>query len=384
LKRAAWSRLAKLTTAIVFAVVAGVWTVGQLRAREVAHRDQQEVARMTREMKTVCIGRFLIDMPEETRLELARPRIDGFDISSADEPDADFRGRLGQREASLRAVPDRLGGNRNVESARDVRTDNGVVGKIFVHGRTVHEGTQLRGLEQERYRYEHVAVEALVHGQGMSFDLSAEKYDPDQVENLFKLVAKLVPNPTNEAPTEPGFCVYRAWFRDPLTADQGEEIMMHAQLPKHPDIEFLAILAAGNKPTSPGLPERSAQTEGSLPADVKKRVFRLPGDPRTIGGITGDELVRRVTEKNGSIGYTFWWEVSGTQDNVFVPHFVFKMDTGESDNGPVPSSLSQEAGMALWDKILSSIRFHHPPLRQGTRPLPAGSGPRSGDARAGT
>jgi hypothetical protein len=383
-RRTAWGRLAKLTTAVVFAVAAGVWTVGQLREREVAQRDQHEVVRMTREMKTVCIGRFPIDMPQETELALTRPRIDGFDIASFDEPDADFQVRLGQREARLRAVPDRLGGNRNVESVREVKTDNGVVGKIFVHGRTVHEGTQMRGLEQERYRYEHVAVEALVHGQGMSFDLSAEKYDPDQIENLSKLVAKLVPNPENRIPTEPGFCINRAWFRDPLAAGQGEEIMMHAQLPRHPDIELLAILAAGNKRTSPGLLERSAQTEASLPADVKKRVSRLRGDPRTIGGITGDELVRRVTEKNDSIAYTFWWEVSGTQDNVFVPHFVFKMDTGESDNGPVPSSLSQEAGMALWDKILPSIRFHHPPAGQVTRPLPAGSGPRKADARAGT
>jgi hypothetical protein len=355
-----WLRngLAKLLAGVVIAAMTGAWAIGEVREqRATAQRDKDEVARMTQKMTTVCIGRFLVDLPDEARFELARPRIDGFDISSFDEPDADFQVRLGQREARLRATPDRLGGNRNVESVREVKTDNGVVGKIFVHGRTVHEGTQLRGLELERYRYEHVAVEALVHGQGMSFDLSAEKYDPDQVENLSRLVAKLVPNPSNKAPTEPGFCIYRAWFRDPITADQGEEIMMHAQLPSHPDIEFLAILATGNKPTSPGLLERSAQTEASLPADVKKRVSRLRGAPRTIGGITGDELVRRVAEKDDSIGYTFWWEVSGTEDNVFIPHFVFKMTTGEGNNGPVPSSLSQEAGMALWDKISSSIRL---------------------------
>jgi hypothetical protein len=362
----------------------GAWAIGEVQGqRAAAQRDKDEVARMTKKMTTVCIGRFLVDMPDETRLELARPRIDGFDIASIDEPDADFQVRLGQREARLRATPDRLGGNRNLESVKEVKTDNGVVGKIFVHGRTVHEGTQLRGLEQERYRYEHVAVEALVHGQGMSFDLSAGKYDPDQIENLSKLVAKLVPNPDKLMPTEPGFCVYRAWFRDPLTADQGEEIMMHAQLPGHPDIEFLAILAAGNKPTSPGLLERSAQTEASLPADVKKRVARLRGTPRTIGGVTGDELVRRVIEKNDSIGYTFWWEVSGTEDNVFVPHFVFKMTTGESDNGPVPTSLSHDAVMALWDKISSSIRLRptqeRKPVAAEPPPTPLGTYASAGD-----
>src|SRR5690349_6367078 len=81
-KGAAWSRLAKPITGIVFAVAAGTWTVGQLREQEVARRDQQALARMTQKMKTICVGRFLVDMPEEARLELTRPRIHGFDISS--------------------------------------------------------------------------------------------------------------------------------------------------------------------------------------------------------------------------------------------------------------------------------------------------------------
>lgn len=375
-----WLRngLARLLAGVIIAGMTGAWAIGEVRAqRAAAQRDKDEVARMTQKMKTVCLGRFLVDLPEETRLELANPRIHGFDISSLDEPEADFQVRLVQREARLRATPDRLGGNKNVESVREVKTENGVIGKIFVHSRTVMEGTRMRGLEQEHYRFEGVAIEALVHGKGLSFDLSATDYDPAKIENLHKLVAKLVPNPSNETPTGPGFCVYRAWFRDPLTADQGEQIMMHAQLPAHPDIELLAILAAGNKPTSPGLLERSAQTEASLPADVKKRVSRLRGSPRAIGGVTGDELVRRVVEKNDSIGYTFWWEVSGTEDNVFIPHFVFKMTTGEGGNGPVPSSLSQDAAMALWDKISSSIRLRpaqeRKPVAAEPPPTPLGT-----------
>lgn len=355
-----WLRngLAKLLAVLALVGLTGAWAIGEVREkRETAQRDKDEVARMTQKMTTVCIGRFLVDLPEEARLELARPRIHGLDISSFDEPEADFQARLSQREARLRTAPDRLGGNKNLESVREVRTDHGVVGKIFIHGRTVTEGTQARGLELERYRYEGVSVEALVHGKGMSFDLSAADYDPDKIENLPKLVAKLVPNPDNRAPTEPGFCIHRAWFRDPLTADQGEQIMMSAQLPSHPDIEFMAILAAGNKPASQSLLQRSAETEARLTPTERKRVSRLRAASRSIGGITGDELVRRVAEKNDAILYTFWWEVAGTEDNVFVPHVVFKMYTGKGDNGPVPSSLSQEAAMALWDKISSSIRL---------------------------
>jgi hypothetical protein len=355
-----WLRngLAKLLAGVVIVGLTAAWAIGQVREkRDAERRDKHEVARMTNEMKTVCIGRFLVDLPEEARLELTRPRIDGFDISSFDEPEADFKARLGQREARLRNTPDQFGGNRNLELVREVKTDNGVVGKIYVHGRVVREGTRLKGLELERYRFEGVAVEALVHGQGMSFDLSADRYDPAQIDNLAKLVAKLVPNPENRVPTEPGFCIHRAWFRDPLTANQGEQIMMFAQLPSHPDIQFMAMLAAGRKAAAQGLLERTADAEAGLSPDEKARVSNFRATRRTIAGIAGDEVLTRVAEFNDAIGYTFWWEVDGIEDNILVPHLAFKMYVGKGDKGPVPSSLSQGAAVELWDKISSSIKL---------------------------
>ncbi|KQQ86343.1 hypothetical protein ASF77_20375 [Massilia sp. Leaf139] len=325
---------------------------------------------MTKKMTTVCIGRFLIDLPEETRYELTQPRIDGFDISSFDEPEADFQVRLGQREARLRAAPDQSGGSKNLVSVKEVKTENGIVGKIFVHSRVVKEGTQANGLQLERYRDESVAVEALVHGQGMSFDVSAERYDPDQVDNLNQLVAKLVPNPDNQAPTEPGFCVHRAWFRDPLPADQGEQVMMFAGLPSHPDMRLMLIMGAGLKPEEQSLLARSAAVDARLSAFDRTRVSNLRAAPRTIGGVAGDELVTRYAEKNDAIVYSFWWEVNGTVDNVSIPRLSFTMETGKSTNGPVPSSLSQDAAMALWDRISSSIR-----LRPAAPPKPIASAP---------
>ncbi len=51
----------------------------------------------------------------------------------------------------------------------------------------------------------------------------------------------------------------------------------------------------------------------------------------------------------------------------------FQMTTGEGDNGPVPTSLSQDAAMALWDKISSSIRLHTPRPVKHTAPVPPAS-----------
>lgn len=343
------NRLAMALAVILVVILAGTWSAE-------AARDKQEVARMTQRMKTVCVGRLLIDFPEETELHLSRARINGFDIEAYPESAEEFKTRLQAREAQLRAIPDRLGGNKNLEVVRDLKTDAGLRGKMFVHGRDVTEGTAANGLKTETYRYENVALEALVHSNGLSIDIVAELYDPDMVENLPRLVDQLVPNPENQIPREPGYCIDRAYVRDPLSPDQLEQVTMFGRITNRPDIEFELVLAAGIEPAEQSLLERSNSVSMLALLDMG-RVARLRAAPRSIAGIEGDELARRFIEENDAVVYNFSWEVDGKRDDVFVPHILFMMDTGKSSNGPVPSSLSEGAATGLWDLITSSIRI---------------------------
>lgn len=378
----AQDRLARVLAGITCAGLMMTWAVGNVTDMDVAGRHQEEVARMTEKMKTVCVGRFLIDLPADARIELVRPNIDGFDMAVFDESSEDFEKRLADRERQVKALPDYAGGNRNLELVREVRTNQGVIGKIFAHSRKVTEGTRARGLELERYRNEGIAIEALLHADGLSFDLASDYYDPDQIANLPKLVAQLAPNPAGHVPRESGFCIERAYFLDPLTAAQGEQIMMFARLPEHPDIEIMLILSAGNKPDEDGLLERSAAAEEELSIPDRMRITRLRSAPRRIGNLVGDELVRRGIEENDAYVYSFWWEVNGTEDNVLIPHMVLKMTTGKSQNGPVPTSMSEEVAVGLWDKISSSIRLRsaEPVAR---RPVEAPTTPLGTHASAG-
>ena len=154
-----------------------------------------------------------------------------------------------------------------------------------MHSRTVTEGTAGNGSENESYRYEGVAVEALVHGNDVSIDLGSEYYSPDRVDNLNRLMSQLVPNPENALPQEPGFCIDRAYVRDLLRADQREQVTMFAGLPSHPDIDFMLILAAGTKRDEEGLLNRGEAAEAELPLMERFRVSRLRAGPRQIGGL---------------------------------------------------------------------------------------------------
>lgn len=358
MKRLVRYRLASMLAGIVCAALVATWAIAQaLDKHEKAQRDKQEVVRMTDKMKTVCIGRFLIDMPAEAQVELVQPRISGFEIASFDESAEAFQARLAEREAYIRAQPNQAGGSRNLESVRDIKTARGVIGKMFVHGRQITEGTRARGLEIERYRYEGVAVEALVHGKGISLNIANDDYFPDRINKLVQLVDQLDPNPENIAPATPGFCVDRAYFNTTPNADQRERIMMLASLPSHPDVAFMLILAAGTKPDERGLLERDSAAESRLSLADRMRMTKLRAGMRDIAGLAGEEVIRMIVEKNGASGFDAWWEVNGTEDNVLVPHLVFKMNTGKGDKGPVPSSLSQGAAIALWDQISASLRL---------------------------
>jgi hypothetical protein len=348
MKRFFRSRLVNTLAVAIIAGLAGSWAAG-------AVRDRYEVATM--KIKTVCVGRFLIDLPDEARVSLAGQRIDGIDIDTSEETEEAFWARVATREAEIRAKPDRLGGNKNLESVTDVKTETGLVGKIFVHSRKVTAGQSSDGFTVEHYHYENVAVEAIVHANGISVDLWAAKYNPDLIGRMPKLLAKLVTNPGNRIPTEPGYCFDRVYVRDPLTAKQGERLIMRAGLPTHPDIQFMLMMLAGTKPDEKGLLARSAESDAARPLAVRMRISKLRAALRTIAGLTGDELVERFFEENNSIGYSFWWEVNGTEDNVLIPSFSFQMTTGHGNREPVPTSLSEGAAIALWDKITNSIRF---------------------------
>ena len=345
------SKWFKVTAALI-GMLAAAWAVG-------AAWDGYKVAEMTEKMKTVCMGRMTIDLPEEAEVELYGTWISGFGIHAfAESPDA-FQARVAERKAEIRATPDRLGGSNNLESVQEVRTANGLAGKMFVHGRYVTEGDAYNAIGEEHYRYEGVALEAHVHGKGISIELSAKKYDPALMGNLPRLLAQLVPNPANRIPAEPGFCFDRAYIRDPLSADDGERVVMTAKLPSRPDIElhFDTMAGIAPDPRGPrGLLVRNAEARSRLSAILNMRVTDLRAAPRTIGGLRGDELVQLVIESNLAVVYGFQWEVDGTEDNVLFPDLLLRMATGRGEDEPVRSSLSQPAALALWDRIVSSIR----------------------------
>jgi hypothetical protein len=100
-------------------------------------RDRSEVAKMTERRKTVCAGRFLVDVPAQAEVSLSGEMMDGFEIDTIEESGSAFRERVIARETDIDARgagTDPRGPGGMVE-AHDLRIP-GMVGRSLIYGRT--------------------------------------------------------------------------------------------------------------------------------------------------------------------------------------------------------------------------------------------------------
>ncbi|MGZ6316838.1 MAG: hypothetical protein ACXWNQ_06220, partial [Anaerolineales bacterium] len=179
---------------------------------------------MTDKMKTVCAGRYLIDVPEQAVVRTSHERIDGFAIDTVEESEAAFRQRIAARELEIQSRGDAAGdaGPGGIIEARDLRIP-GMVGRTVVYGRT-----RSHGIESGRcVDAEWVSVGVHGHEGDLSFSLSAKYVDPADAKAAESLLARLQLRGENEIPAVGGFCIRRAVFAEPLPAHDTEHIATH-------------------------------------------------------------------------------------------------------------------------------------------------------------
>ncbi|KGF82067.1 hypothetical protein IA69_09065 [Massilia sp. JS1662] len=365
-----WRELIVLFAALA---CAGTWAAGQVRSI----RDRSEVAKMTEQMKTICVGRYLVDVPGEAETSLSGEMISGFTIDTVEESDTQFRERVTTRETAIAAQ----GKDANTASAgglievRDLRIA-GMMGRTLIYGRDRTYGFE-RG---RRVDVEWVSVEVHAHLEGVSFTLSKKVANDGDARLAEALLTRLRVRGNDDIPPYPGFCVWRGIFAEPLPEHTNEHVVFHLGLPGHPDMGLALSSVAGGR-IDDGLLERVAVADAEASADEMLRVAKLRSGKRNINGIEGEEVLERVRELNFTTGYSLMWEARGGVDDLLQPHLLLNMETGTNPRPggkPVDSSLHEDAVLALWDSISSSIRLRKSGPPPSADPPPEPSGPKLG------
>ena len=309
---------------------------------------------MTEKVKTVCVGRFLVDVPANAEVSLSHQMMDGFAIDTVEESETAFSTRLAAREAEIRSRGVATDGSGGMVEASDLRV-GGMSGRNFVYG--LNRGYWMEG--DRRVDDEFVSFEAHAHTRGISFTLSRKVADAADAKVAEALLARLQLRGDDEVPVVAGFCIGRALFAEPLPHHNTEHVVMHIGLPGHPDIGMaFASLPGGRSARS--LLTRVADMDADAGADEVLRVTKLRTGKRDINDFPGEESLERVREFNFATTYGFVWETEGVKDDPLQPFLSLELHAGispEPGGKPVDSSLHEDAVLALWEAISSSIRL---------------------------
>jgi hypothetical protein len=330
---------------------------------------------MTEKMKTVCVGRYLVDVPVQAEVTLSRERVAGFEIDTIEEDEATFRARVVAREAEIAKRGTSSDGSGGMVEARDLRIPD-VIGRTMIYGR--NRGYLMEG--DRRIEDEFSSVEVHAHIAGLSFKLFAKYADEARAALAESLLTRLRVRGEGEVPSEQGFCIQRALFAEPLPVRKAEHIAMHLGLPEHPDLAMAFVSMPGGGADA-GLLARVSETDAAAGADERFRVTKLRLGKRSINGLEGEEALERMRELNFATTYAFIWETKGIDGDATQPFLSLELQGGVSPRPggkPVDTSLHEDAVLTLWENISSSIRLRRPGPSPGKASGSPPAGPKLG------
>ncbi|MEH6435667.1 T6SS immunity protein Tli4 family protein [Massilia sp. DD77] len=336
---------------LVMAIVVSAWGHSAMRI----DRDNAKVRAMMQKTKTVCVGRFLIELPENAKVRFGTPQIAGVTINVEPEySDERLRSDIEEREKKLRGEKNEYG-SPSLEKKMIVEAVN-FESTLLYFARTkplelIEYGKPVKG------KGDGITVEGLGIKNGNFYRFFADDLaSPQNEDNVLDIAKKFEARSNDGIPSKPGFCIKNGLVHDPLTPDDNEMITMFVSLEGYPDIVIRLDTSINVDDMVESLFEREAKND--IKRDYASHFKSLRYGKRTLNGIEGEEVGDKIKELNGTSAHSFMWVGLGKMRDVLAPSVTLELHTGRGRPGePRNSSLSDEAVLQLWDRISSSLRI---------------------------
>jgi Tle cognate immunity protein 4 C-terminal domain/Tle cognate immunity protein 4 N-terminal domain len=305
-------------------------------------------------LKTVCVGRFLIDVPATAELsygEFWAPykivRIPG----GADK----LKSYLGRFEQEL--------DSRRHLASKELRGPESMLGKVI-------EGPipgLLHFMSMSRGYYGFYHIQSLLPVGNDLFIQSATPLRGDDYLNTIKIlndVARRLEARSDEMPTKSGFCIDGALIVDAAKSDV-EKIQFGVRLKEYDDVHFSVEMTRKDYVVeSDALEPRveQARRDGVVNGfgNWYSKIAMFRKGKRSLGPWSGFEVLARVPPQKGKgEGHDFNFVALGIPKDPLAPTIDMKLDTGVRGNRPgaVKPSVTDEEALYIWDRITTSIRL---------------------------
>lgn len=299
--------------------------------------------------KAVCFGRYVLNVPEEAQLVLGHQEMPAKIIT--------HENAAGKEKDLVEAFRKATATNRS--KAEFSALVAGPVPNSFVQ--RYFASPYLKSVGGE-------GIISFVPAGNHVFEFGWGSGDEESADQIIRqsadIARKLRARDNAEVPKGPGVCIDLGFIAE--TTGQFQEIFSAGvHFPSLPDVSFSVMSnknARTDGPNGVGIiarHEAAMRDQGVIfPTDAD--LARLRIGKHIVNGWNGEEVLLRHNGKDGVIIHEFMWEVIGKTGDLRHPASVdINLDTGVAANTKYATkgSLTDDEAVALWDKLLSSLRF---------------------------
>ena len=359
--------------------------------------ETQRIDALTARMTPRCVGRYLIDLPEDFVLNpIHRAVLEGVEISikpmARDYFDIELKDR---REALMKELI--MGENTPSLMAAMPLSD----GSGYVFNRSRNQSSKvLRKLELIAFRGGY-KIEILVDARDMAQAERIRENDtrrtdvPEKLDHLLKIYSRVRGRADLEVPAEPGVCFANGFLQGEPT--DAEQVDLYYHLETAEDVYF-AFHSRSDLVEDDTLLERGHQIEKGL---KKRNGMTLRKGKRESHGVKFEEWLMSLGSEQypGLMFHDMTLEANSTTSSAATPLLIVDLASGVRHPRPrltleqaavqtplAKATFGAAETMALWDKATPTLRMR---LANGpatpVKPVtvkPSGSAPAEAPAHA--
>ncbi|NLP60919.1 T6SS immunity protein Tli4 family protein [Paraburkholderia sacchari] len=351
-------------TRATFAVACLILTIAACdhKPAPLSQQEKQIVTELTANLKARCVGRYLVDMPEDAT-EYGYAKIVGVDIEAKAMTEDAWREEVAQREAALKATRSRDAYPFLYEAGK-ARGENTY---YFVHRGTIYDDPGRRYIEA--YKWDR-GYRFLLKIEGSDFlhpdqtsdsivkQLPIKNDVPQKTRLVFDLLEKLRGRSPDDIPTEPGVCFAGGFLPGKATDDQ--YVSGGFTLANNRDVAFEVSVDTKSQGKTSLLQRTNSPELRALLKAADGNVIRK--GTVDLSDLKAEEWLSEGRRPGGGRGNSFSLMVNETTSMPSSPYFALDMNTGgqleiqgkfvKLDKG----SLSTGEAVELWDSVSRTVR----------------------------
>lgn len=303
--------------------------------------------------KVVCFGRFLMSVPEETIIVYGPAQVES---------------TIMYQEGAAKKVSELISSKiMEVEEERQF-LDKSDLKNLPLFGKVIEGGRPEQKIvvgSKDQIGYE---LFSLVPIQENLFIQTLDGGLPEYnfIERINNVAKSIRLRKNEEIPSEPGMCIDGGFVSGTYEYEQATVGIrfnqfpdVHLSIDAHKNLEF--VNEDANPKTLHERARKKAEAMGLSAVFSKGKILRE--QVRQIGHWTGQEMAFRTPAyKHAESVHEFRFYSVGLANDPFHPQLDIRLDSGVKDDvkGAIRPSITDDEALALWDKVIKTIRLREP------------------------